>query len=85
MSQDHSNQQNWEYYMFYAKVGGQVSSDPTQIWGKKRKELNNRSHWELVVEAGNNGWELVSASPWSDLGEGLTTGMVFVFKRPKRE
>jgi hypothetical protein len=71
----------WEYTAFFADVGGTMTSSPLNIWDKKHKHLNNNSYWEQVMELGKDGWEMVSASPWCGKGEGLTTGILFVFKR----
>jgi hypothetical protein len=77
-----STQKGWEYYTYYAAVGGTMTSSPSDIWSKKHKSLDGESQWDQIARLGKLGWELVSASPWSGRHEGLSTGMVFVFKRP---
>ena len=73
---------NWEYTIIYAETGGTMTSTPANIWQKKQPHLNGDSYWDQVEALGREGWEMVSASPWCGYGNGLTTGMVFVMKRP---
>jgi hypothetical protein len=76
-----SDSVRWEYTAVFADVGGTMTSTPLNIWDKKHKHLNNISYWEKIMGLGENGWEMISASPWCGKGDGLTTGMLFVFKR----
>ena len=82
MENNQHDTQRWDYYALFADVGGTVTSTPVNIWDKKHKHLGNKTYWEVITELGKKGWDLVSASPWCGKGDGLTTGMVFIFKKP---
>jgi hypothetical protein len=61
--------------------------DAGQLWTLEKGQTETA--WDQVVKLGQYGWELVSIAPITDvplLGHeaGITTQLLWVFKRPKR-
>lgn len=94
--------QKWEYTMRYASltsyekdnkgewkalepVHGGPLANISAIWNSPWKE---KTEFEHIQEMGQQGWEMVSATPITGgilYGGGYTSSILFVFKRPLPE
>ena len=66
---------NWEYTT-------RIFKQKSNIWGYKSDFLNVEIIEQKLNEMGQDGWELVSSTPNSELF-GLTTQFLLIFKRTK--
>ena len=77
----------WEFACYitssFSSFGG---SNPNDVWNKKDKKTG-LTQWDEIGNYGLKGWELVSVTPISStaigIRGGLTTQLLYTFKRPK--
>ena len=70
----------WTYHAEEMKLGGVNTPDATTLWTRKNK--SGISDWDNIVKYGKEGWELVNSIPLTDI-RGVTTKILFIFKRPQ--
>jgi hypothetical protein len=77
------NMQKWEYTMRRRVIDGDV----TLLWDKKHAYQDGKTEVDVIQIMGEDGWELVDVTPISGnsmFKYGLTTELLFTFKRPKQ-
>ena len=58
--------------------------DPYRVWSHKDKD--GKTAWDSLVSLADKGWELVSVTPIIGGAQlGITSYLLYTFKRPKPE
>lgn len=72
--------QKWQYSAIASNNTGASIAGKTSkgLWRKKNRD--GKTDWDIIREMGQDGWELISATPIT-FG-GTTLEVLFTFKRP---
>lgn len=76
----------WEYRMkvhYMDKKRDTGIYNIPSIWESKNED--GTTTWHGIIEAGKEGWELISCVPLAGVVNGETCAFLFIFKRPLEE